>query len=67
MRWRAEPKLVTSDNAVRERQVFAWRPTRVGEHTVWLEFYLLREIFFKPVNGQPGWWSEKSRHILDWY
>ena len=52
---------------LRDRQVFAWRMTRVGDYHVWLETYQIREKYFQPVGGNPGWWSEVEKTPLFWY
>jgi hypothetical protein len=44
------------------RLVFAWKPTNVGRHTVWLEHYEVYERYFV-LSGRDGWWSEESRNL----
>jgi len=51
----------------RTRRVFAWKKTPVKKYIVWLEFYLVTEVFFQPAGGNPGWWSEVDRDVLDYY
>lgn len=64
MKWRAETGTLGN---FRCRRVFAWIPTRVGEWTVWLEFFQVEERFIQPVNGKPGTWDEISRTHLEPY
>lgn len=52
---------------LRDRKVFAWRKTRVHEYVVWLETYQVRERYYQPISGNPGWWAEISRNTLFWY
>jgi hypothetical protein len=54
-------------NNTRTRRVFAWKKTKVGDYHVWLEHYEVHERFYAPVGGNPGWWSETSRNVLEWY
>jgi hypothetical protein len=51
---------------IRTRRVFAWKKTRVGDYWVWLESYMVIEKFYQPVGGNPGWWSETDRIVLEW-
>ena len=51
---------------LRDRRVFAWRKTQVGKYWVWLETYQIREQYFQPVGGNPGWWAEVEKIPLFW-
>jgi hypothetical protein len=53
-------------NDIRIRRIFAWKKTRVGDYEVWLESYQVTEKFFQPAGGNPGWWSETDRTVLEW-
>ena len=46
----------------RIREVFAWFPTRIGEHSVWLERYLVVEEYIRgmPCDG----WSERCKELI---
>lgn len=65
MRWLNEPPPRPNAGQARIRRVFAWRPTRVNQFTVWLESYEVYEVFFSPINGNEGWWSESNRTVLN--
>jgi hypothetical protein len=67
MRWLAEKPPAPKSGDVRKRNVFAWKPARVGAMTVWLERFEVTERFFAPAGGNPGWWSETSRSAIDWW
>lgn len=67
MRWLAENPPKPKAAQTRCRRVFAWRPTRVKEHVVWLESYEVYEVYFSPADGTAGWWSETNRKVLDLY
>lgn len=57
MKWKIKkPNCKVGD--LRDRKVFAWRKTKVGDYYVWLETYYVREQYFQPISGTPGWWSE---------
>ena len=46
----------------RIREVFALFPTRVGEHSVWLERYRVVEEF---IRGMPcDFWYEERRELI---
>lgn len=66
MKWIAERPELPKSGEVRLRAVFAWKPTRVGDFVVWLETYRLKETFFQPAGGHPGWWRETGREPLYW-
>lgn len=65
MRWltvKPEPR----EGQVRMRSAFAWLPTKVGQHTVWLEFFGVWEIY--GVDGYPrSGWQETRREVLEYY
>ena len=46
----------------RIREVFAWFPTRIGVHSVWLERYRVVEQFIRgmPCDG----WSELRKELI---
>lgn len=67
MRWKTAKPPPPKGGDTRSRKVFAWRPTKVGEYTVWLERYIIEEQYFQPAGGNPGWWSEKGRYTLVYY
>lgn len=67
MHWLTKEDRYPNDGETRDRLVFAWKPTKVGRHTVWLEWYEVRERFFQPANGNPGWWSETGRGVVGWF
>ena len=66
MRWKARPAPEPKDGDARVVRRYAGRPTRVGDMTVWLESYAVRERFFQPLNGA-GRWDEDGRETLDYY
>jgi len=61
MKW-LHPKPEPVLGQTRERFPFAWRPTQVGPHKVWLERYWLKEIY---THGQI--WVEIDRGIPHYY
>jgi hypothetical protein len=65
MRWKTPE--TPKNGEQRTRRVFAWKPTKIGKETVWLEFYAVREQFFVPAGGGPGWWAYRSTETLDYY
>ena len=67
MRWKREAPAAPEHNEIRERRVFAWKPKEVGNEVVWLESYGVRERFFQPASGNPGWWSVVSEYTLVHY
>ena len=65
MKWKIKkPEDKAGD--LRDRKVFAWRKTKVGDYWVWLETYRIRERYFQPISGTPGWWSEVEKSPLFW-
>lgn len=60
MRWLATDPPTPKHRELRARKLFAWKPTRVKDHVIWLETYEVAEEFFLPLNG-PGWWTEYNR------
>lgn len=64
MRWNRKPAPAAGQWNIRERRVFAWKPTPVGDYIVWLEWFAVHEQFFQPASGSPGWWKESSRNVL---
>lgn len=67
MRWKRKIDKQPEGGDRRSRRVFAWKPVPIGDTIVWLETYLIEEVYFQPAGGNPGWWSEISRHTLDYY
>lgn len=67
MRWQTKKDDPPKGGELRCRYIIAWKPTEVGDKTVWLERYEIKERFFQPTGGGPGWWSEISRNTLDCY
>lgn len=61
MRWLTKSEVQPQGGEVRYKKVFAWKKTKVGLYTVWLEYFEVKERFFEPISGNPGWWSEESR------
>ncbi len=53
MRWRDKIQHQIGDH--RERFPFAWTPTRVGNHTVWLERYCVKEKLIGIAYGKEMW------------
>jgi hypothetical protein len=65
MKWKIKkPNYKVGD--LRDRKMFAWRKTKVGDYYVWLETYCVRERYFQPISGTPGWWSEIEKIPLFW-
>lgn len=65
MRWKKPQEPKAGD--VRTRRLFAWKPKTIGDVVVWLEFYAIRERYYTPVGGNPGWWSHHETVTLDVY
>lgn len=65
MKWSYQPPPVLTGGETRSRRVFAWKPTRIGQWVVWLEFYEVHERFFAPASGNPGRWTETSINTLE--
>jgi hypothetical protein len=65
MKWRIKKQEYKSGD-LRDRRVFAWRKTQVGDYWVWFETYQIREKYFQPVGGNPGWWQEIEKIPLFW-
>lgn len=65
MRWPTEKYPLPPRRGERRVRRFAWRPTRLGEHTVWLERYEVQERYLPGCNGARGRWCEVSRTVLD--
>ena len=65
MKWLVKERRFKNGD-LRDRKVFAWRKTKVGDYWVWLETYCVREKYFQPVGGNPGWWSEVEKIPLFW-
>jgi hypothetical protein len=59
MKWKTV-KHVPKDGHIRTRRVFAWLPTEVEDHTVWLEQYQVTEQYFHGMN----YWHELSTELL---
>lgn len=58
MKWR---KNKPGEERIRYR--FAWIPTKVGEYTVWLEEYAVRERWAEFEYAKPQW-IEIKREVL---
>jgi hypothetical protein len=65
MRWRTV-KPVPKHGEIRTRHKFAWRPTEVEDHTVWLEFYQITEVWieYDKRHEIPGYWHQISKNLL---
>ena len=66
MKWKIKKQPNYKGGDLRDRTVFAWRKTKVGDYHVWLETYCVRERYFQPISGTPGWWSEIEKIPLFW-
>lgn len=62
MRWKTRPIPSPKTGDTRIKYKMAWKPTKVQEHTVWLEFFGIEERFFQPP-GELGVWSEITRWL----
>lgn len=68
MKW-LHPKIEPVIGETRERKVFAWLPAQVGDYRVWLEFYIVEEIFTEIIDYKfelpvPAYrWVEKTRYL----
>ncbi len=64
MKWKTV-KPVPKYGDIRTRRVFAWLPTEVEDHTVWLEQYQVTEKYYEG-DGYSGanYWRELSRELL---
>lgn len=60
MRWKTV-KPVPKHGDQRKRRVFAWLPTEVEDHTVWLEQYQVTEQYHE---DRLNYWREVSRELL---
>lgn len=71
MKWKA--KIPPKEGDKRQRFLFAWKPTKVEEYTVWLELYGVIEVYgLKAWSGKNGIecreiWEETDRYIPCWY
>ena len=71
MRWKAKPIPKVGD--FRERFPFAWLPTEVGEYTVWLERYWVKEelthvaVLDEGVVYPVERWVERERNTAMYY
>lgn len=65
MRWRAERAPEPKDGDQRTRGRFAWLPTRVGETMVWLETYVVTEVWRHDPYGHDRW-IETDRELGVW-
>lgn len=63
MRWVTKTTEPPRHGDERTRRVFAWKPTKVGRYTVFLESFLVEERFHEPTSGAPGWWTEFNRSL----
>ena len=61
MRWLTTPEKPLQGGDRRTRTLFAWKPIKVGDYTVFLERYQVREQFYAPASGAPGWWRELDK------
>lgn len=67
MRWKnKEPKNPRKAGDTRSRRVFAWRPTIIKKHTIWLETYLVDEVVVIDQDGSLSW-LEIGKVTLDYY
>lgn len=66
MKWKAQEPKTYKNGDIRQRRVFAWRKTRVGDYFVWFETYQITEKYFVSVGGNQAWWSEVSRETLEY-
>jgi hypothetical protein len=64
MRWK--DKTVYQIGHHRERFPFAWTPTRVGDYTVWLERYWVKEKLVG-IAYDKEMWVEVERAIACYY
>lgn len=64
MRWKRKDEDNPEGGDRRTRRVFAWRRTPVRDYIVWLEYYLIEEVYFQPSGGNSGWWTEVSRDLI---
>jgi hypothetical protein len=62
MRWRTRPLPLPEPGTIQHFARFAWTPTKVGKHTVWLENYTV----IMSYSAEHGW-QEISRDIRDYY
>ena len=65
MKWKTKKRQTPNDREERTRRRFAWHHTAVSSYTVWLEWYEVRERYFRPAHGNPAFWSEYARNILE--
>jgi hypothetical protein len=67
MRWVTKRTDPPKGGDIRHIKKFAWKKTKVGRFTVWLEFYWITERFFQPASGSQGWWTETGRDLCNYY
>jgi len=62
MKWLAKKKLSPRLGDERWVRRFAWLPTRIGDYTVWLGFYMQEQVFDRNIMS-PGvqWHSSLLR------
>ena len=65
MKWKTD-KPLPKHGDWRKRRPFAWLPTKVEDHTVWLETYQITEqyIEYSLQHDIPGYWSVVSKELL---
>ena len=70
MRWKAVEPPKPKDGDKRELKKFAWNKVRIGDHWVWLEFYIQEQIYVKGIptlDDFPGYWEDGERRECVWY
>jgi hypothetical protein len=67
MRWKnKQPNLDPLPGDKRSRKVFAWKPVKINNHTVWLERYGIDEVVVT-TSDKKLYWLEINRYLLEYY
>lgn len=62
MRWKADP--TPMEGEIRKRCKFAWFPTLVGDHVVWLERFGIEEKYTMSLGFDSD--AKMPYHVLEW-